>query len=313
MKPNLLKTFVLLSAVSLILFSCKKDKEPDVLGCTDPNAVNYNPNATKDNGSCVSQSTIQSLLDNTIAERIFAEVFPVVNQVGLSEAAGDTAIIKCATITSSGPGYPKTMTIDYGPGPTVTCTCDDGFKRKNQIIAIFDSPWSDSSTFVTISLVSYDVLYDLATSDWMWLESDTFKIIKSPDGMGGAIFSQQVAGGKCHWKGVNNTWNDIVIGIASSRVIKQVSGEQTDDVTDDVFRFEGTANGIDRDSVNFESVIFEGSCLNKRFDCQWVTQGTMHVIPTGGDTITINFGDGTCNDQGSVEMSGGNSFVITLN
>ncbi|MBW8051242.1 MAG: hypothetical protein FVQ77_13055 [Cytophagales bacterium] len=313
MKIRLLKTFVLLSAVSLILFSCKKDKEPDVSGCTDPNAVNYNPNATKDDGSCVSQSAIQSLTDNTIAERIFAEVFPVVNQVGLSEAAGNTAAITCATITSSGASYPKTLTIDYGT--TGTCTCDDGFKRKNKIIAIFDSPWSDSSTFVTISLAAaYDVLYDLATSDWMRLESDTFKIIKSPDGMGGVMFSQQVAGGKCHWKGVNNTWNDIVIGIASSsRVIKQVGGEQTDDVTDDVFRFEGTTNGIDRDSATFTSVIYEGSCLNKKFDCQWVTQGTMHVIPTGGDTITINFGDGTCNDQGSVEMGGGNTFNITLN
>jgi len=304
MKPNLLKTFVLLSAVSLILFSCKKDKKPDVSGCTDPNAVNYNPNATKDDGSCVSQSTIQSLVDNSIAERIFAEVFPVVNQVGLSEAAGDTAIVKCAKITSTGgPGYPKTMTIDYGP--MGICICDDGFKRKNKIIAIFNSPWSDSSTFVTISLNTYDVLYDISTTDWMWLVSGTFNIVKSPDGMGGIKFTQTVANGRC-------VWSDFEIGISSDRVIKQVGGEQTDDVTDDVFRFEGKAKGIDRDSVNFESVIYEGSCLNKRFDCQWVTQGTMHVIPTGGDTITINFGDGTCNDQGSVEMSGGNTFNITL-
>ena len=303
MKPNL-KAFVLLSAVSLILFSCKKDKEPDVSGCTDPNAVNYNPNATKDDGSCVSQSTIQSLTDNSIAERIFAEVFPVVNQVGLSDTVG-TTVIKCATITSSVDTLSKkTLIIDYGTAGT--CTCDDGFKRKNQIIATFDSPWSDSSTFVTVSFADYRVLYDISTTDWMSLVSGTFNIVKSPDGMGGIKFTQTVANGRC-------VWSDFEIGISSDRVIKQVSGEQTDNVTDDVFRFEGTANGIDRDSATFTSVIYENSCLNKRFDCQWVTQGTMHVIPTGGDTITINFGDGTCNDQGSVEMGGGNTFNITLN
>jgi hypothetical protein len=39
-------------AVSLVFTACKKEEEEEP-GCTDSTALNYNPNATVDNGSCV--------------------------------------------------------------------------------------------------------------------------------------------------------------------------------------------------------------------------------------------------------------------
>ena len=45
------RIYTLLGINLLLIISCKKDLAP-ITGCTDSNAVNYNPNAITDNGSC---------------------------------------------------------------------------------------------------------------------------------------------------------------------------------------------------------------------------------------------------------------------
>lgn len=330
-KSKLFKIFVLLSAISLILFSCKKDKRfvyipPANSGCTDKTAVNWDPGAQNNDGSCVYQKQIQSIIDNSTAERVIGEIFPVVNQVGRSEAAGDTAIIKCATITSSGPGYPKTMTIDYGP--VGTCTCDDGFKRKNTIIAIFNSPWSFPFGAVTLSFINYEILYDINTTDWMWFESSGFSvnkttavIVDSSTGDTSIIvsYSQIVSFGLLHRKNLQDsfpTFNDIVIEISSNRTMEQVGGEGTDDVTDDEFEYYGTANGINRDTVPFISIIdpYPDARLRKSFDCKHITKGKMHVKQLQPDEVfnELNYGSGNCDNQGSIFRPGAGVISISL-
>ena len=46
-----LKTILLLTVISLLVTSCRKS------GCTNPDAVNYDPNAKVDDGSCVCESS----------------------------------------------------------------------------------------------------------------------------------------------------------------------------------------------------------------------------------------------------------------
>ena len=45
------RIFVVLTTISLIFTACEKEEEI-IEGCTDTGAVNYNTNATNDNGSC---------------------------------------------------------------------------------------------------------------------------------------------------------------------------------------------------------------------------------------------------------------------
>lgn len=47
-----MKYFLSFLVVSAFLLSCKKNNDP-VSGCTNPNATNYNAQATQDDGSCV--------------------------------------------------------------------------------------------------------------------------------------------------------------------------------------------------------------------------------------------------------------------
>ena len=45
-------SILIISIIILTFFSCKKEEDP-VLGCTDSNAMNYNSNATSNDGSCL--------------------------------------------------------------------------------------------------------------------------------------------------------------------------------------------------------------------------------------------------------------------
>ena len=47
-----MKKYFLLFCLSLFILSCDKDDDDPILGCTDPEAVNYNSNADTDNGTC---------------------------------------------------------------------------------------------------------------------------------------------------------------------------------------------------------------------------------------------------------------------
>ena len=49
-----MKNLALLFSIIIIIFACKKEEETPVVinGCTNPDATNYNANATNDDGSC---------------------------------------------------------------------------------------------------------------------------------------------------------------------------------------------------------------------------------------------------------------------
>jgi len=60
-------SFVIISIISLLFFiGCESNpsdsgNQSDIYGCTDPDATNYNPNATIDDGSCEYESSPANL------------------------------------------------------------------------------------------------------------------------------------------------------------------------------------------------------------------------------------------------------------
>jgi hypothetical protein len=49
----------------------------------------------------------------------------------------------------------------------------------------------------------------------------------------------------------------------------------------------------------------------KKGDCKWYNSGTYEITPSKGDKITIDFGDGACNDQATMTV-GTKVTTITL-
>ena len=58
-----LKVFVILFLASLVIGSCKK-KDEDTSGCTNTDAVNFNEEATIDDGSCIIRGCTDPSADN---------------------------------------------------------------------------------------------------------------------------------------------------------------------------------------------------------------------------------------------------------
>lgn len=59
----------------------------------------------------------------------------------------------------------------------------------------------------------------------------------------------------------------------------------------------GNAQGTNRTGTNFSATVEQGASLIKHKTCPYIDKGTMELTPEGFKTRTINFGDGTCDDE----------------
>ena len=60
-----MKSLFILTILSVVIFGCKQDPVT-ILGCTDPNAINYNPAANASDNSCALPDTVSFTLDAVV-------------------------------------------------------------------------------------------------------------------------------------------------------------------------------------------------------------------------------------------------------
>ncbi len=209
----------------------------------------------------------------------------------------NTPITGCPTITYAVPQgqFPNTITIDYGSG----CTAQNGREIAGKIIIDISNGYFIAGSVRT------------AHTDGLTCDGNSLEYTRAVTNLGlntsGQMFwAVEVSGSRVKAAdGKTATWT-------ASRVRTLIEGQSTqDEMLDDVYQITGGGTGTCHDGKAFTSTIT--TPLIKRADCQWVVSGVEQMSMEGRKGgRSLDFGDGTCDDKGTVTMRNGETKEITL-
>lgn len=238
-----------------------------------------------------------SATDNNICEGEFMRLLPTVNKIAIDEPGvhrlgnGNQVASACPTVTVNTPNqFPLVMTIDYGSGCSDPI---DGKIRKGKIRVSMDRQWDSTGCVVTMSL------------DTFFVGAVQYEGTMSLTRTAPNAFHQVITNGKC----TKNTGDPWTILYGSDRTITFTSGSNNSSVAQ-VITVDGTCNGTDRNGVTYTGTIT--SPIVRDLTCTWITKGTFDLTPSGKSTRTIDFGNGDCDNKGTIKIDG-NTFEFTMN
>lgn len=239
--------------------------------------------------------------DNNLAEVGFSDLQKVVEDAvkenDLEEQkslSGFKQMYSCAsvTITPTDTTFPKTITIDFG---STNCTGSDGRERKGSITAVITDYYRNPGSTITITPSNYHV-NDYKVEGTKVVEN----IGRNADN--NLSFDIDVQNGKITSPdGDVITWDsqrtrEWVVGESTTWISHGLSG-----VLDDEYLITGSASGTDRNGRSYAATITKA--LRVELDCRWITEGTFELQPEDLKLRTIDFGNGDCDNQATVDIN----------
>lgn len=208
-----------------------------------------------------------------------------------------TAVTGCPTVTwSAAQGtFPNTCTIDFG----TSCTGRNGHVLSGQITVQVSAPYFEEGSVRVTS------------TDNLTCDGNSMAYTRTVTNMGFNDNDQM------HWSvvvsgtrvkatdGSEATWT-------ANRTRTMTAGLETaDNLEDDVYEITGTATGTCPKGNAFSSTIT--TPLVKRGDCEWIVSGVEVTAADGRrGGRTLDFGDGSCDDKGTVTLRNGDTREILL-
>ncbi len=217
---------------------------------------------------------------------------------GIGKVFGNITLPECATVTLDTVSNPKSITVDFGATP---CLCDqwDGLYRQGIIKATWTGGFKDAGTVITTVTSNY---YRGVSAN----EMDKYEINKTTTNMGlnqNNNPSFHVAGtvNITYFTGETANWN-------IDKIREWTQGVNTPDINDDVFLITGTVTGTNRNSIAVTSTTTTPLMRNS---CNWFVSGVVEITRGNLPTMTVDFGNGNCDDQATVTVNG-QTKTITL-
>lgn len=287
---TMMLAFALLGGMVFTTFSCKKAR--------------LNKETTTDEDNSLAESSFDDI-DKTASEvavkeegvkqRLDANASPAFtfgancatiihlgkNNDTLSTRINDVLTIVDSTGIFDVTNFPRTIIIDFGTG----CTGSDGRVRKGIIKVSITGKFWIAGTVITHTLENYYVNdhHVEGTRSVTHSSTDVWDVVVS-----GAKITDP--------DGKTITWQ-------STRTRTRTGGKATPfNIFDDTYSITGTASGTNRDGRNFTVNITTALHLQA---CNWIaeiTKGVVEIQPEDLKLRTIDFGDGTCDNEGTVTV-----------
>lgn len=196
-------------------------------------------------------------------------------------------IDSCAIVTVSSATYPKVITIDYGTG----CTDRKGHVKKGKIVI------SISDTITTAGATK-SIVYEN-----FYIDSIKVDLTASLKNLG-----KNASG---NWE-IQQSWaqtitkNSDISTQKNEETIEWVSGFETTDKSDDIYWKSGQGSITLNDSLTYSRAITKPLYFDR--SCGFIKSGTVELLKKG-NTIVIDYGDGTCDSVATVATNGTNEEI----
>ncbi|MDP1622287.1 MAG: hypothetical protein Q8M08_08100 [Bacteroidales bacterium] len=247
----------------------------------------------------ITNTDTSAAKDNFLAESAFDNATQWSDKAmaghSLKSTLTDTVYMgTCVLATLDLTVMPYVLIIDFGQ---TNCKCDDDQYRRGKIIVHFNGSYWVAGTVITYNFENYFINDNQITGtrtvtnkgrnadNHLWWETVVSgSVIKANNG--GAF-----------------TWN-------STRQHEWTEGEATlFQWWDDVYLITGSASGTGTNGKAYSITITNP--LKKKLNCKWLQSGTMDILVQDQPLITLDYGNGTCDNIATVTV-GGQSFTINL-
>ncbi|WP_207512266.1 hypothetical protein [Longitalea luteola] len=234
------------------------------------------------------------------AEVVFDDVFNNVMGVSTEVGIGGTGIFgriegtdttTCYTVITkqlnNNTRFPLNITIDFGSG----CVGRDGRVRKGRINIVYTGHLFISGNSATTVFEGY-YLDDLKVEGTYTLTNAGTPDKKS--------YTSRVSNARL------STSNGNYIQWNSEKTVTQTEGGATLLLgLDDVYTLTGLANGAAQiNNKYFQWSTAVNTPLIKRFNCRWISRGTL-ALKKGNDAVAVlDYGSGTCENKASFSVNG---------
>jgi hypothetical protein len=192
----------------------------------------------------------------------------------------------CAAITHDKLSDPKTIIIDFG---AANCMCNDGRNRRGQILVSYTNNYEDSGSVHNITLQNYFV------NDHFIMGSN----VVENKGLNGASqpFYSSIVDGKILKPDVLDT-----LFYSANHTITMVQGSTTPVWGDDIFHISGIGSGRNALKTYYAMTISE-PLVKDVLGCRFFNTGKIEMQPQGKALRTIDFGDGSCDNDATVTIN----------
>lgn len=243
--------------------------------------------------SCVRErdTDISMAKDGIVGDFVFDDAFHIVLDAATKSSGETLANYKttgyCATLTHDTNSSPRSLIIDFG---TANCMCNDSRNRRGKIIVSYTKRYADSGNIFSFSFDNYFV------NDYQIMGTQVVEN-KGRNVLAQTYYTQLVEGKIMSADtSIKDTlkWN-------AEREITWVEGESTPMWFDDIFETVGKGNG--RGIRNEYYAMNITKPLIREAMCRFIKGGRVELQPQGKALRTIDYGDGDCDNQASVEIN----------